>query len=370
MVDKLTKLTPFDVGQVKAHMQHGLGCTKISRLVLRPDGSPFSETAIANCMNNLKLNPTWRGERDTGSGAVRKTTKQQDKQIIRWVLKMRGKKKVSVTSLKKQFPFLRKLGDSLVEERLHDADLEYLRRRSKSRVTDEYIEDRIAYCHSVKRKHQSTLEKWAYTDGTTYYLDRCEAEHDHTLRRALGTHVWRRSDNYDALFEDCLGPSSYSKGQGHAVRIWGVLACGGLNIHVLEDGEAMDTVLYRELIEDKFEAWCGNCEYLVCDFESCLRTDDAVTALEQLNITLVEGYPKCSQDFDAIENAWDILKKRLDVTVPVELESREEFVKRLKAAVLWVNQNRSDQLWYLSTNQKERATACLAQRPPGGRTKF
>ena len=61
----------------------------------------------------------------------------------------------------------------------------------------------------------------------------------------------------------------------------------------------------------------GNCEYLVCDYESCLRGEAALHALTKANLKLVEGYPVASQDFNAIENVWDILKKRLDETMPV-----------------------------------------------------
>ena len=56
--------------------------------------------------------------------------------------------------------------------------------------------------------------------------------------------------------------------------------------------------------------------------------------------------------------------------MPVHLESRSDFTKRLKAAVLWANRHRAEQLWYLSTNQKERADDCLNTKPKGGRTKW
>jgi hypothetical protein len=214
------------------------------------------------------------------------------------------------------------------------------------------------------------LEKWAYTDGTTYFLDRSDAEHEHTVRASLGTHVWRRSDNSDSLWEDCIGPSCYSKGQGAPVKIWGFLACGVLHIHILEAGEHMNTDLYLELIEDNFSDWMGNSEYLVCDYEGCLRSDVAIHTLEKVGLKLVDPYPKVSQDFNAIESVWKVLKDRLDETMPVQNEGRDAFVARLKLAVKWVNKHRSDQLWYLSTNQKERARDCLAQKPPGGRTKW
>ena len=365
------RLGPFEVGQIKAHMEHGLGCTAIQKKIFRKDGkTTFSETAIVDAMNKLKQQPSWRGDREEGSGAPRKTTPKQDKAIVKWVDKERGKQKVSVSRLKKQFPFLRRLSDTLVEERLFEAGLEYLRRRKSCLVTEKYFEERIQYCQGVKRKHEATLAKWAYTDGTVYYLDRTDVEHKHTVRRALGTHVWRRSDNSDAMYEECIGPSAYNKAQGIPVRVWGMLACGGLHIHVLDEGEVMDTTLYVELVEDKFEDWCGNCEHLVCDFERCLRSEEAVDALAKIKLPLVEGYPRSSQDFNAIENVWAILKERLDATVPVRLETRGDFIKRLKGAVAWANRYRSHQLWSLSTNQKERADDCLATKPAGGRTKW
>ena len=94
------QLTPFEVGQVKAHMEHGLGCTAIAKRVLKPDGKTnFGERAIVNCMNKLKADPGWRGERAEGSGAPRKTDTKQDKVIIKFVMRRRGKKKVSVSAL-------------------------------------------------------------------------------------------------------------------------------------------------------------------------------------------------------------------------------------------------------------------------------
>ena len=71
----------------------------------------------------------------------------------------------------------------------------------------------------------------------------------------------------------------------------------------------MNQDLYSELIEDKFEEWCGDCEHLVCDYEKCLRCPLALHALSKTPLQLVDPYPRVSQDFNAIENVWDILKK-------------------------------------------------------------
>lgn len=58
--------------------------------------------------------------------------------------------------------------------------------------------------------------------------------------------------------------------------------------------------------------------------------------------------------------------------LPKDTAAREKvhFVKRLRAAVRWANTHRSEQLWHLSTNQKERAEDCLRSNPPGSRTKW
>ena len=66
---------------------------------------------------------------------------------------------------------------------------------------------------------------------------------------------------------------------------------------------------------------------------------------------VVEGYLRCSQDFDSMENVWKILKDRLDETMPTKMEYREEFLQRLHAAVKWASKSCKDQLWRLSTDQ-------------------
>ena len=85
---------------------------------------------------------------------------------------------------------------------------------------------------------------------------------------------------------------------------------------------------------------------------------------------LVPGYPRVSQDFNAIENVWKLLRDRLFETLPTTFEKREAFVARLKEAVKGLNKAKRQELEYLSTNQKERCRDCLLTKPPGGRTKW
>ena len=363
------QLNPFQVGQVLAHMHHKLAALQISRIIFKSDGkSRFTETAIKNCMDALKSDPAWKGQRKKGSGAPRKTTKAQDRQIEQAIYKYRGQFKVTVPWLKKRYVWARQLGNSAVEERLRDAGLEYLRRRRKFKVEEAYVPERLEYCSSVKRKRQATLDSWAFTDGTVFYLDRTSEENEHTQRAALGSMVWRKADGTDALYADCVGPSSYKKAQGQPVRIWGMLANGTLKIAVLDAGEVMNSQLYSDLVDEKFEAWLEGCEYLVQDFEPCLRSEEALAAFRRVGVELVQNYPRSSQDFNAIENAWDLLRRRLDTTLPRGLEDRDSFIARLKESVRFVNRHRKNRLEELSRNQKVRCLECESLE--GGRTSW
>ena len=365
------QFSPFEIGQIKAHVYHGLGATQIARILVKSDGkTKWSDSAVQNQMDKLEEQPKWRGERQEGSMRPRKTSAKQDVQLVSFLLKRRGEQKVTVGVLRKTFRWAQGLSDSALEQRLRDAGLAYLRRRRKCLVPKKYIKDRVSYCLGVKRRHQRVLDQWAYSDGTVFYLDRTEADNESTQRAALGTRVWRMADGSDALYHDCIGPSSYSKGQGVAVRIWGLLAAGTLNVYVLEEREVMDRWLYTELIEDYFPQWLKHCSYLVQDFERCLHTEEPKAALQDIGVHLVDDYPKCSQDFNAIENAWKILRDRLNETLPLGHETRDQYVRRLKAAVVWVNQNKASELEYLSRNQKERASDCLRMKPKGSRTKW
>ena len=69
------------------------------------------------------------------------------------------------------FPELRMLSNSLIEARLHEADLGWLPRRKKSKVSGMYLEPRIEYYRMVLRMQQKLLDKWCYFDGTVYYLE-------------------------------------------------------------------------------------------------------------------------------------------------------------------------------------------------------
>ena len=219
----------------------------------------------------------------------------------------------------------------------------------------------------------ATLARWAYTDGTVFYLVRSQSELEVKQRGSLGPYVWRQANGKDALYEDCVGPSLYWKAQGAPVRIWGLLVAGILFITVLPDGQTMNRWWYEWIVNQKFPVWLSKATgarrnvFLVQDHERCLWAGEPRNAMHGNGIELLEDYPKCSQDLNAIETAWREVRARLACTEPAALETRDRFIARLRAAVAWVNVHRKAYLLKICTNQKERARDVIAMK--GSRTK-
>ena len=233
-------------------------------------------------------------------------------------------------------------------------------------VSPEYVPGRIAYAKWMKRQSDKFIERIACVDGTSYFLDKETPELGQTQRRALGCRVWMEADRSESLHEDCTSASPYNKGQGERVTIWGLLANGLLKVWILEKNEHMTTELYCQIVEDGFEDWLGECNRVICDYEGCLRSNDARDSLKSVGLQILEQHPKQAQDLNPIENIWNLLKARLHETMPTHLESREAFIKRVHEAVRFLNWKKQDEMSYLSTNLKERAADVLQLK--GART--
>ena len=182
---------------------------------------------------------------------------------------------------------MRWVSRSLIEETLHEAGMAYLRRRRKSIVPTTYIQSKLDYSEWILKRRKTTLESFAYSDGTVFFLNRDLPENEQTQRAALGSHVWKMADGSESLYMDCVGPSTYGKAQGLPVKVWGLLAHGALHINVLDAGQSMDQWTYSQLIEEKFETWLGGCQWMVQDFERCLRTEEALVAMTVVGVQLV-----------------------------------------------------------------------------------
>ena len=171
--------------------------------VRKKDGTCPSLRAVGDILSRKREHPEWRGE-DTHSGRPKALTDAQREQLVDLVFAERGKAKVTVKFCKKRLRFLRAVGRHTVERELQDAGLRWLRRRGKTFVPRPVKLARVEYAASLKRKWHSVLDRYAYTDGTTFYLARSSVQSADKKRLALGKHVWRMANGKDGLWDDVV----------------------------------------------------------------------------------------------------------------------------------------------------------------------
>jgi hypothetical protein len=131
---------------------------------------------------------------------------------------------------------------------------------------------------------------------------------------------------------------------------------------------------YVDLVNTQFKAWRRSCfgddgvVHLAQDHEWCLWNERSLDALRKAGFSVLKNYPKSSPDLNAIEGWWHRLKTRLNTTAPTDMESRKEFLLRLRRTVTWLNDNAWGDGLKLCTNQKVRAKDVLKLK--GARSKW
>jgi hypothetical protein len=353
-------LDAFAVGGIAALTKAGYGPREIEEceLVTKADGSPVPLSCIQKIVNKLKADETWRGQRKEGSGRQRSTSEAQDAEMVQYVLDNRGREKLTSKKVKRR---LGASSDRLVRRRLAEVGIKWLRRRCKTLVPAVSVSMRLAWASWIKQCQDAFLKRWVYTDGCSFYLDKDSGDVENSQRASLGKFVYRMDDGSDSLYKDCVGPSSYKKAQGECVRVWGLLIKGQLYITILERGAKMNRWEYDWIIRNRFQTWLSKTSWplLVQDGEKCLWCEEPLKAFEQIGVQVLDRHPPDSPDLNAIENAWAFLRARLDETIPGgdEVERRDAFIKRVRAAVAWINKHRKSAMASKARNQKARAQA-------------
>lgn len=373
------RLDDFTRGIIIGMRMAGAERQEICDRVRKTDGSSPSIGAVDAVLHTVGKRSVGQGGpicppiRKKRAGRARKLTKQQEKRLVNLVFRERGKAKVTAKYCKKVLPFLRVLHQRSVCNYLQRAGLAWLTRRKKTAVPPDWRKRRLEHCDWILSRRAETLKRWAYTDGTTFYLARGPAESVGKQRAALGPHVWRMASGKDGLWDANVGPSLYAKSQGKPVKIWGFFAGGRLEYHVLPADDSgrttnMNGTRYKRLVQTRFGQWRRKClpgvnrVILIQDGERCLWKPDCLDALRDAGCDVLHDRPKYSPDLNAIEGWWAQLRRRLETTSPTGIEKRSAFVKRLRRTVTWMNINMRREARILCTNQKTRARAIKATR--------
>ena len=347
--------------------REGYTADQIVKKVKKKDKTAPTERSVRRVIRKKRKNHLWRGQDSRAGGRPPALTLAQKRELFRLVVRERGKAVVVVKYVRKRLPFLRRVSRQTVGNALHEAGLAYLRRRPKSVLGRTYKVKRIAFCKRILRCRDHTLRRFAFTDGTTFYLARGPVEAATNQRACLGKYVWRMANGKDGLHDDNVGGSLYAKAQGRPVKIWGLLAGGRLEYYVLPaDGKRTTNMTgkrYNGLIQDRFASWRRKCfgdddsAHLIQDHERCLWQPRNLRALHAAGLAPVMDFPKCSPDLNVLETWWHRLRQRLDANAPSDFESRPQFIRRLRRTVDWMNTNIADQAFATCTSMKNRARA-------------
>ena len=124
---------------------------------------------------------------------------------------------------------------------------------------------------------------------------------------------------------------------------------------------------YEQMVKLSFKAWkkklfprAGFIKLpLLKDFEGFLRQPRNLQADDGAGLKTLPQHPKLAPDLNAIESIWDLLQDRLLLTAPVEMESRQDFIQRLRRTVTWMNTHARSHMRGLCRNQKKRAAYVL-----------
>ena len=189
-----TRMDAFARGMVWGMHLAKVPREKIQELVTKKNGSAPSLTAIDKIIKHKNDKPEWRGEDSCAGGRPGALTERQKKQLVALVFKARGKALVTSTFCRKQLPFLKRVSRWCVARALHNAGLAWMGRRCKAWVPPQHKESRLEYSDWIERQRQSLLNRFAYTDGCSFYLARGPDEHKDKKRAALGKYVWRMAN--------------------------------------------------------------------------------------------------------------------------------------------------------------------------------
>ena len=282
----------FSRGRIVGQAEAGVPRDRIRRSVLKKDGTPASLRAIDAVLAKARADPTWEGLDSSAGGRPRELCADEVQGLKDLIHAEVGLARVTIPYCRKRLPFLRRVSAETVRRTLKRLGLAWRLRRSKAAVSRKYKPARLSYCRWVARQPRCDLIRWAYVDGTSFYLARTPEEHADKQRAALGKHVWRLATGQDSLEDKNVGASSYAKAQGQAIKIWGCFCDGRLEYHVLPKAvtkkgklttQHMHGTRYRHLVRTKCAVWRRKCWprgrfFIVKDYERFLRHPATVEA--------------------------------------------------------------------------------------------
>ena len=230
------RFSSFARGKIAGKSEEGATEERIRDTVRKKDGTRASLRAIRAVVARARADPAWDGQDSRAGGRPRALTADDTAALKQLLHDEVGLAKVTIPYCRKRLPCLKRVSNECVRRTMHRLGLAWRLRRGKAAVSRKYKPDRMRYARWVLRQPAAQLRRWAYVDGTSFYLARTPEEHDDKQRTALGKRVWRMASGADSLDDKNVGGSAYAKAQGLPINRWGFFCDGRLEYYVLPKG--------------------------------------------------------------------------------------------------------------------------------------
>ena len=165
----------FARGKIVGMAEAGARRVDIAKQVLNTDGQPGHLRAVDAILAHARADPACAGTNSSAGGRRRELSPSEETQLQRFLEAEVGVSRVTIPFCRKRLPFLRRLSEESVRLALRRLGLAWRLRRCRTAVLKKHLSSRVAYCRWVLRQPQSELNRWAYIDGTTFYLAGTEA---------------------------------------------------------------------------------------------------------------------------------------------------------------------------------------------------
>ena len=199
MVKSVARFTPFARGRIVGKAEEGASRQRIRKEVLKKDGRRATLQAIGGVLKHARADSAWQGRDSAAGGRPQELDDGEVRKLMKVVHEEVGLAKLTIPYLKKRLPFLRRLSKECLRQALKRLGFSRRLRRGKAAIAKKYKPARLDWSAWVRKQPQKDLNRYAYVDGTGFYLARTAEEKQDKGRACLGKFCYRLSTGEDSL---------------------------------------------------------------------------------------------------------------------------------------------------------------------------
>lgn len=274
----------------------------------------FSICAIQLAITNFKKSGSFIDKQR--SGRPRKTTAQDDRQIVRL-----SKCNRRLTTPEIRLQLLRFYGiqvsTTTIKRRLHDANMNGRLARRKPLISRKNRLHRKAWCRERKNWSATKWNQIIWSDESLFY--RCGNDVRQWVRRRPG-------EEFDP---NCTVPTI--KGGGGKVTVWGCITSAGPGPIKRIDG-TMDQHVYRGILENTLQPWIKQRfrrkKWVFQHDNDPKHKAKSVQEWLRRRRWDVSDWPAQSPDLNPIEHCWSVVDKSVRIEKPKNVEELWQVVEK------------------------------------------